>query len=408
MAPQPQTLSVIVPALNEELSISPVLERLRTAKEELLHRGEVGEVELLVVDDGSTDRTPEIVRSFPEVRLIRHQVRQGYGAALKTGFRHARGQYLAFLDADASYRPESLPELVHRLIAEQADLVIGSRMMTPRNGMPRIRYVGNWLFARLLGWLVGRRITDSASGMRVFRRSALPALLPLPDGLHLTPVMSTRALHEGLRLIEVPIPYDERAGRSKLSVIRDGLRFLSSILTISRLYNPLKFFGWLGMGVLVAAFLLGIGPVTHYLQVRRVEETAIYRLLTIMVLVVTGINLVTFGAFCNQVLAILYPSRPPTKGLWSRLLLRQRVVRSAGWVGGGCVLAAILLNSHAISQYLRTGHVFVHWSSILTGAALFLTGAQLLMSRFLLTVLEELQHCQREAVTFHASDGTHP
>jgi glycosyltransferase involved in cell wall biosynthesis len=389
-------LSIIVPAFNEAQSIQAIIERLLATRETLLDGGLVSAVEVLIVDDGSTDRTAEIVRSSPSVRLIQHEVNGGYGAALKTGFREASGDLLAFLDADQSYRPESLPDLVEQLIGQEADLVIGSRMMGSKSGMPRVRYLGNWLFARLLGWLVGRRITDSASGLRVFRRSVLPFLYPLPDGLNLTPAMSARALHEGMKTIEVAIPYDIRQGRSKLSVVRDGIRFSSSILTISRLYNPLKFFGLLGSGFLVAACMLALDPVRHYLQVRRVEEWAIYRLFTIMVLVVTGLNIMTFGAFCNQVLATLYPHRPAQQGLWSRVLLRRRLVRYAGWIGSLLVMAAVLVNHRTIWQYLRTGQIFVHWSYVLTGAVLFLTGVQLIMSRFLLTVLEELRECPRQ------------
>lgn len=400
-----ETLSVIVPALNEEKSILRIVERLLKTKEELLRAGLVSDAELIVVDDGSTDRTTELVRSQPGVRLIRHEVNRGYGAALKSGFRHARGAYIAFLDADESYRPESLPQLLRPLTEGQADVVIGSRMMQAKSGMPKVRVVGNWFFAKLLGWFVGHRITDSASGMRVFRRTVLPRLFPLPDGLNMTPAMSARALHEGLRTVEVPIPYDERSGRSKLHVVKDGLRFFSSIVTISRLYNPLKFFGFLGLGFLVAAFLFGIGPVAHYLQVRVVEETAIYRLFTVMVLLVTGVNIVTFGAFCNQVLMILYPNRPVQTGAWSRLLLRRRAVRSAGWIGGLFVVAAIALNHRTILQYLTTGRIVMHWSYILTGATLFLTGVQLIMSRFLLTVLEELQEQRREIARVQEIDG---
>ena len=384
-------LSIVVPALNEEASIGRILKRLRQTKAQLVQSGQVSEVELLVVDDGSTDRTAEEARVFPDVRLIQHEVNRGYGAALKTGFREARGDYIAFLDADESYRPESLPELLRPITDGRADLVIGSRMLRARGGMPWTRYLGNWIFARLLGWLVGQRISDSASGLRVFRRSALPRLFPLPDGLDMTPAMSARALHEGLRTVEIPIPYDARTGRSKLRIVRDGLRFFSSILSVSRLYNPLKVFALLGCSFLLLALLLGIGLVVHYAHVRRVEETAIYRLFTIMVLTVIGVNVVTFGAFANQVLTILYPHRPPQRSVWARLFLRRGVVRSAGWIGAAFMGSAVLLNGRAIQEYLTTGTIHVHWSYILTGATLLLTGVQLVMSRFLLSILEQLQ-----------------
>ena len=102
-------------------------------------------------------------------------------------------------------------------------------------------------FANLLSILGRQHITDSASGMRIFSRGILEQIYPLPDGLNLTPVMSTRALHESLRVAEVPIPYSERVGRSKLSVVRDGTVFLQSIVWTVMCYNPVRIFGLLGL-----------------------------------------------------------------------------------------------------------------------------------------------------------------
>ena len=95
--------------------------------------------------------------------------------------------------------------------------------------MPRVRRLGNLIFANLVSLISAERITDSASGMRVFKKEILPEIYPLPDGLNLTPVMSTRALHEEMRMIEVPIPYSERVGRSKLSVVDDGILTVVSL-----------------------------------------------------------------------------------------------------------------------------------------------------------------------------------
>src|SRR5262249_51359882 len=204
------------------------------------------DMELIVVNDGSKDRTGEIVAQYQEVRQIQHPTNKGYGAALKTGFESARGQIVGFLDADGTYPPEFFPQILDRLIEQKADVALGSRMMGEKSGMPITRYVGNKFFAMLLSWIVGEKITDTASGLRVFRKEVLPQLYPLPDGLNLTPAMSTKAIHEKLKIIEMAMPYDERVGRSKLSVIEDGLRFFNTIVGIARLYNPLKFFGMVG------------------------------------------------------------------------------------------------------------------------------------------------------------------
>ena len=239
-------LSVVIPAYNEEDSIQAVMERVLAIRPELPAAG-VDDLELIVVNDGSRDRTAELVQATPGVRLLTHVRNGGYGAALKTGFAAARGELIGFLDADGTYPPENFPDLCRVALAQDADIVIGSRMAGATSEMPLVRRIGNLIFANLVSLVSAQRITDSASGMRVFKKAILERIYPLPDGLNLTPVMSTRALHEGLRMVEVPIPYSERAGRSKLSVMRDGMRFAQSIVWTAFTYNPARLFGIVGL-----------------------------------------------------------------------------------------------------------------------------------------------------------------
>ena len=194
-------------------------------------------------------------------QVLRHPINQGYGAAIKTGFRAARGELLAFLDADGTYPPEAFPALCRALAAEGADIVVGSRMAGEASGMPLVRRLGNGFFARLVSLTSGQRISDSASGQRVLRREVLARVYPLPDGLNFTPVMTTRAIHEGLRMVEVPIRYDERVGRSKLSVIHDGRRFLTTILWTAMGYNPGRVLALAGTALAGLGALCGLGLV---------------------------------------------------------------------------------------------------------------------------------------------------
>ncbi|MBI1879794.1 MAG: glycosyltransferase family 2 protein, partial [Chloroflexi bacterium] len=106
------------------------------AVKEPLQKAGVSNLELIIVDDGSKDRTPEIVAGYPEVILVRHPVNQGYGAAIKTGFREAKGDLLAFLDADGTYPPEFYPQLCRPILEGRADVVIGSRMAGTDSEMP--------------------------------------------------------------------------------------------------------------------------------------------------------------------------------------------------------------------------------------------------------------------------------
>ncbi|MCK4976434.1 MAG: glycosyltransferase family 2 protein, partial [Anaerolineales bacterium] len=251
------TLSVVIPAYNEEDGIAEITQRVLAVKDDLKKAG-VGNLELLVVDDGSRDSTAQIVGGIKGVRLIQHPVNKGYGAALKTGFCQAKGELIGFLDADGTYPPEYFPQLCLAAL-NGADLVIGSRMSGAESQMPLTRRIGNLFFATLLSLLGSQRVSDSASGMRVFKREVLERMYPLPDGLNLTPVMSTRAIHEGIRMAEVPIPYSERLGQSKLSVVSDGSVFLQSIIWTVLTYSPVRILGVIGLVGLGLAFLVGLG-----------------------------------------------------------------------------------------------------------------------------------------------------
>ena len=251
--------TVVIPALNEEEAIGKTLTDMLAARERIIAETPVGEVRVVAVNDGSTDRTQKIAEGFEEVTTIRFVTNRGYGAAIKAGFKVGNAELVGFMDADGTLRPESWIPLINKLFEENADVVLGTRL-NDQSEMPRIRRLGNWGFARLLGLIAGQPLTDCASGMRVMKRSSLKYLMPLPDGLHFTPAMSCNALLDRrMKICEVPVPYAERVGRSKLSVIKDGMRFLAIILLTGCFYNPIKcaaggiVISWLGAALAWAA-----------------------------------------------------------------------------------------------------------------------------------------------------------
>lgn len=239
--------ALVIPALNEEDAIGATLERALAAREDVVANTPIDEMAVVFVNDGSTDGTQAIADEYPDVIKIHFEKNQGYGAAIKAGFHATGAELVGFMDADGTCDPRFCTNLINRMYETDADVVLGSRL-NPDSEMPPLRRLGNWIFARLVGIVSGQSLTDSASGMRVIRRQSLRRMVPLPDGLHFTPAMSCVAtIDPRLRIEEVPMPYKERVGCSKLSVVKDGVKFLAIILFAASCYRPIAVLTSLGL-----------------------------------------------------------------------------------------------------------------------------------------------------------------
>jgi len=369
------SLTIVIPAYNEEKAIAAIIERCMAERERIIAQTPVQEVEVLVVNDGSRDRTPQIAQGYPEVRLISYTRNQGYGAALKRGFDEAHCNLVSFLDADGTCDPHFFIPLVNRLIEENADVALGSRL-GPESEMPAVRRLGNRIYTFLINTLTSARITDSASGMRVIRRASLEKLYPLPDGLHFTPAMTARAVSsEELGLIEVPISYKERVGQSKLSVVGDGVRFLKVIMDIILSYRPLRFFFYVAAVALALALGLLIRPGVHYLTYRQVPNWMIYRLVGVSVLMLTSLAIMTVGLVADQVAELVNAEVRRRKRRRFETFLRRALSQGTMIVAGPvCVLIGLALNWRVFRQFFAGGHVTVPWVFPVTGSFFVLMG----------------------------------
>ncbi len=385
-------LSVVIPAYNEEKGIAEIVRRVMAVQDGLKNVG-ISQMELLVVDDGSRDQTAlitgEIAAQIPGVRLIKHPKNKGYGAALKTGFSQAHGELIGFLDADGTYPPEYFPELC-KLALNGSDLVVGSRMAGADSKMPVTRRVGNVFFATLLSLLGRERVSDSASGMRVFKREILERIYPLPDGLNLTPVMSTRAVHEEISMAEVPIPYSERLGRSKLSVIRDGSEFLQSIVWTVLAYNPVRILGILGLTGIAFAGVVGVGLAGVRLSgVTSLGPWGVAALYAALVAGVAGISIFSLGATFNYLVSLFY-KRPIRQGLFGRPLMKKPLERRFGLLGLAAVAVGLLMAVASLILGMDGWAIARLWLYLLGSAMILLVGVQLIVYWVLMRVLEEL------------------
>lgn len=220
---------MVIPAKNEAEVIASVVARVSELYPNL---------DVLVVDDGSTDDTADLARAAG-ARVISQPYSKGNGAAIKRGAVEAHGDVLVFMDADGQHDPEDVSRLLLKY-DEGFDLVVGARAGLGSQASIA-RWTANSFYNRLASWMVGQRIDDLTSGFRVVdRRRFLSFLYLLPNGFSY-PTTSTMAFYRaGYSVGFLPIRVKRRVGSSHINVIRDGLRFLLIIFKIGTLYSPLK------------------------------------------------------------------------------------------------------------------------------------------------------------------------
>jgi glycosyltransferase involved in cell wall biosynthesis len=381
---------IVIPAYNEEAAIESIVRRCLAARRDIAAGTPVSDVTVTVVSDGSRDRTEELARAFePEISVIAYEKNRGYGAAIKTGFGAGAGELVGFLDADGTCDPVFFVPMINELIEKGASVSIGSRM-GPQSKMPAVRRLGNRIWRMIINWMANARISDSASGMRVIRRDALDALEPLPDGLHYTPTMSCRAVLDArLSIVEVPMTYEERVGRSKLSVVRDGVRFLKTILDVGLTYQPFRLISLPGLLLMAVAAGLLLPVAVDYVRTRLVEEGDIYRILAVIVAATAGFQMFLAGLAAEQAVDIVHPKKWPGGALLTGL---KRALTERRLLAFGAVFAAlaVALNAEGIYTYVTEGHDPQHWSRVAVGGLLVLVGFQCVASAVLARTLRML------------------
>ena len=265
--------SIIVPAYDEGAAVADVVAALRAC---------APWKEILVIDDGSTDETGRWAQDAGAC-VIRHPYNKGNGAAIKTGIRHATGEWILILDADGQHQPDDAVRLVGWL--GEYDLVIGAR--SPESQATAARRLGNDLLNALAGHLAERKIPDLTSGFRAARREHLMEFLHLlPNGFS-TPTTTTLAfLRAGYNVRFEPVEARQRAGQSKIRLARDGARFFLILLKVVTIFSPLKVF----VPISAAAFGLGVvyGVWTVY-QDSRIPNGAVLLLMFAVVVFLVGL-----------------------------------------------------------------------------------------------------------------------
>lgn len=227
--------SIVIPAFNEVDSIGDTLAGVKAS---LSQSGMTAEI--IVVDDGSTDGTADVVAGSPNVQLIQHAVNKGYGASLRTGIRRACSETIVIIDADGTYPTEVIP----RLVAEIGpyDMAVGARVGEEVHAQLS-RRPAKWVLNRLANYVSGTEIPDLNSGLRAFRRElAVGFFRLLPSGFSFTTTLTLAMLTNDYNVVFIPVNYYERTGRSKIRPVRDTINFFSLVIRMVLSFRPLRVF----------------------------------------------------------------------------------------------------------------------------------------------------------------------
>ncbi|OGD33345.1 hypothetical protein A2833_01970 [Candidatus Azambacteria bacterium RIFCSPHIGHO2_01_FULL_44_55] len=229
------SFSVVIPVYNEEQHLKRFLEDLTR-----LISGFNQEAEIIVVDDGSADKSFEIASSAPGVRVLRHDINLGYGSAIKTGILASNFDKILIIDADGTYPIEKISEFISE--SGEYDMVVGARIGQKVHQSP-VKKLAKWPINQLANYLVGFRIPDLNSGLRIFDKSlALKYFRILPNGFSFTTNITLAFLSDGYRVKYIPIDYHKRVGVSKVRPFRDAINYFVLVMRMILFYNPLKFF----------------------------------------------------------------------------------------------------------------------------------------------------------------------
>lgn len=283
MGKEETQVTIIIPAHDEEKGIEKVISGIKNAMGDMNMT-----YEIIVVDDGSTDKTAEIVKKKEDVRLIQHPYNKGYGAALKTGVKNADGNIVLFIDADAQQSPNDIPRLLKPI--GEYDMVVGAR--TKGSKISLLRRPGKFVLGVLANYLSGMKIPDLNSGFRAVKKEiVMKYMYILPDTFSFTTTITLAAIKEGYNIKYIPIETVKGLGTSKIKPFRDGFKFIMLILRTIVFFDPMKVFLPVSIVLFGMGFIYLIYNLIFYLNVPDAS----------VLLMVSSIFIFFFGLLADQI-----------------------------------------------------------------------------------------------------------
>ena len=269
-------IAVLLPCYNEEAAIAATVAGFKAA---------LPGASIYVYDNNSKDRTREIAAEAGAI--VRTEKQQGKGHVVRRMFADVDADVYVMADGDLTYDPAAAPAMVDMLIAEQLDMVVGTRRHERKDAYRGGHVLGNKVFTGLLSGLFGRSFSDIFSGYRVFSRRFVKSFPVLSAGFEIETEMSVHALELRMPVGEVETVYAARpeGSQSKLSTYGDGWKILKTIFNLYRVERPVLFYGGIGEILLLVAILLALPLVRTYLQTGLVPRFPTAILVTGMVIV---------------------------------------------------------------------------------------------------------------------------
>lgn len=295
-----RTCGIIIPVYNEDRAIADTVTRIQAICKQIPDY----DFEIICINDGSSDRSGEILAGLTGITLLTHEVNRGYGAALRTGLDYCTREWVFITDADGTY---PLEDLVHLLQSAESgfDMVVGSREGAGISKSP-FRRLARWVLRKMVHGLTGVMVPDLNSGMRVFRKSLYTEfrhLLPL--GFSFTTTLTVASLYSGRRVRYIPVDYQRRIGKSNIKPVKDFFGFVILIVRLASYFDPLKFF-------LPAAFaLFGLGVLRAIRDVIVVNQFGALS----VILIITAFQIFAFGVIADVIVRRfqVIPSTPQSQ-----------------------------------------------------------------------------------------------